>query len=760
MRHNLKIAWRNLLKYKMQTTVCVCGLAVGFICFALSLLWVRYETTFDHFHPDAARLYYCYTDWKLDQMQSPYAGTFLAQRLNREFPEVERATAFVPGNGAFMEADTCFVEPTMIDENFSKVFRVKVCEGNGQFWHDPSQVAISRRTATACFGDQPAVGKTVYDAKGRPLTVGAVTEDWPQSNISTDVLQYMPLLNGEEAQDYACQIVLKTAHADTDLSNLLQQLNGNRQDCTYDICLEPLTEVRSTLFSVRQSIRTVYLKLFVAISTMIILAVLINTCSFQTGRIPRRLRELAIRKVCGATDGQLLGLLLTEFLCLLAMALLLGFILLEIVRPWFCGLTGIDRNLTGEVGLYFLGLSVVSVAAFLLFVWTFSRHTLQSRLHSSSRAWLPRLNLTLQFAVSFFMLFCVILMGRQLYYLSTTTDIGWERRDRIVVNRDEDTSVLADRIARLPGVSRVCPDENSMLCYNIFSPMDASWDGQPENAPRLRLKRITGRRVWMDFWHIRLLAGHCPTAAEARAGHVMINETALRALGWKEEEAPGRRLFYAQHVFTVAGIVKDFHISAPTVPVDPYIIIGREYEGLAPMPGDILVACQPGQTDSVCARIKRMLEERHLRTDYANSVTAVYDDLLTDERLLMRLILLASGVCGCVALFCIYTFVTLVCELRRKEIAIRKVNGATAGNIFRAFVGEYLACLAVAAAVAFPLGYLAVRHWQEQYVEQLPVGWAIYPLLFSGMAVVVTACIGGQVWRAARRQPTEMLEKE
>ena len=760
MTHELKVACRNLLKYKVQTAVCVAGLAVGFVCFALSLLWVRHETTFDHFHPDAERLYMCYTEWGIGGYDAaPSADTKLVPQLNRDFPEIERATAYVNYGETRVEADSVFVIPTIVDENFSEVFHVEILEGSPAFWHDPSQVALSRKTASTCFGDSTAIGQTVYDPDGQPFTVGAVVEDWPNSNISIDVLQYNPTLNGSE--NYSCTIVLKTAHADTDLEAVLQRINEKYEKMPYRMGLEPLTSCRSTVYSVQQPVRTTFLKLFVAISALVILAVLVNTCSFLAGRIPRRLRELAIRKVCGATNGQLAVLLLTEFLCLLAMALLLGFILLELLRPWFCNLAQIDRTPMGEAALYFLGLSVLSTAAFFLIVRTFSRRTLQENLHSSSRAWLPRLNLTVQFAMAFFILFCGIMMGRQLHYLSTTTDVGWERENRIVVNRYYNRPGLADRIARLTGVVQVCPDEYGMLCANAFSPIDIRWDGQPEDTAPLRTSLITARQEWMDFWHVRMLQGHCPTAAEARQAQVMINETAMRAMGWMPEEAIGKRLYYADHVLTVAGVVKDFHISPPTVPVDPCVMVGRKYEGFwSSMPDDIIVACGPGQTDSVCARITALLREQNPWAEPAQPVTAVYDEMLASERMLMRLILLAAGVCGGVALFCVYAFVALVCEQRRKEIAIRKVNGATAGDIFGSFIREYLACLAAASIVAFPLGYMAVRRWQEQYIEQLSAGWSICLLLFLAMAAVVTACVGRQVWQAAGARPTDMLEKE
>ena len=570
--HYLKIAWRNLLKYKVQTAVCVCGLAVGFICFALSLLWVRHETTFDRFHPDAERLYMCCSDWGIDALgRTPSATTGLVPQLNRDFPEVERATAYVNYGKTEAVDDSIFVIPTLVDENFSEVFQVEILEGSPSFWHDPTQVALSRKTAATCFGDSTAIGRTVYNSvDGQPLTVGAVVEDWPNSNISIGVLRYYPKL---AKPHLSCQVVLKTAHADADLASVAQRLDKATRWLSYRIELEPLTSCRSTVYSVQQPVRTTYLKLFVGIGALMILAVLVNTCSFLAGRIPRRLRELAIRKVCGATNGQLAALLLTEFLSLLAMTLLLGFILLELIRPWFCELTEIDRHLTGEVAVYFLGLSVISIAAFLLIVWIFSRRTLQEHLRPSSRAWLPRLNLIVQFAVAFFILFCGTMMGRQLHYLSTTTDVGWERKDRIVINSYYNRPGLADRIARLAGVKHVCPDEHGMLCTNGFAPMDIRWEGQAEGTEPLRTNHITARREWMDFWRVELLQGHCPTAAEARLGQVMINETAMRAMGWAPEEALGKRLYYAKHVLTVAGVVKDFHISAPTVPVDPCVMV-------------------------------------------------------------------------------------------------------------------------------------------------------------------------------------------
>ena len=137
-----------------------------------------------------------------------------------------------------------------------------------------------------------------------------------------------------------------------------------------------------------------------------------------------------------------------------------------------------------------------------------------------------------------------------------------------------------------------------------------------------------------------------------------------------------------------------------------------------------------------------------------------YNEFLHSEQMLSRLLTFASLVCGLVAVFGIYSLITLTCEQRRKEIAVRKVNGATAKDVLSMFCREYLAILGVAALLAFPVGYAVVKRWMETYTRQVEMGVLPFLSVFLLMAVVVMASIGRNVWRAANENPAEVVKRE
>lgn len=128
--------------------------------------------------------------------------------------------------------------------------------------------------------------------------------------------------------------------------------------------------------------------------------------------------------------------------------------------------------------------------------------------------------------------------------------------------------------------------------------------------------------------------------------------------------------------------------------------------------------------------------------------------------MLARLLAFASLICMLVAIFGIYSLVTLTCEQRRKEIAIRKVNGATVRNILSLFYREYIVLLLLAALPAFPLAYILVKHWIETYTRQMSIPIAPALGVFLVLLLVVGLSISWRVWRAAHENPAEVIKRE
>ena len=137
-----------------------------------------------------------------------------------------------------------------------------------------------------------------------------------------------------------------------------------------------------------------------------------------------------------------------------------------------------------------------------------------------------------------------------------------------------------------------------------------------------------------------------------------------------------------------------------------------------------------------------------------------YDSYLKSEQTLLKLLSCVAVVCILIAVFGVFSLVTLACEQRRKEIAIRKVNGATLGNILSIFIKEYLILLLCASFLAFPVSYMIMKAWLENYVEQISIGVSMYVTIFTGIGIIITACIGLRVWKAARENPAEVVKTE
>ena len=143
-----------------------------------------------------------------------------------------------------------------------------------------------------------------------------------------------------------------------------------------------------------------------------------------------------------------------------------------------------------------------------------------------------------------------------------------------------------------------------------------------------------------------------------------------------------------------------------------------------------------------------------------SNMEEVYDTYMKSERTLCQLLSIVSFICIAIAVFGIFSLVTLSCQQRRKEIAIRKVNGANIGIILNLFFREYLLLLVFSSFFAFPLGYVMMKHWLENYIKQTPIEWWLYAVIFIGMGFVIFLSIIWRVWKAAQQNPAEVLKGE
>ena len=771
IQHYFKIAFRNILKYKTQSIISILGLAVGFTCFALANLWIHYEMTYDAYHEGADRMYILCKESVFGvngySTSMPYPASTL---LKNDFPEVEAACAYTRWvQKVDLKANDCTVETNNIqaDSCFMKMFNISILAGSRDFMYSNDKIALTEDMAMRLFGSTDVLGKEVKNYNDDTLTICAILSNLDHSNLSFGYWEQGEYFRRwqNDWSNGSFEIIIKLRKG-TDPIAFQKKLAANETKADprdprrvfEEIRLMPLNEYHYSSINRNQSFQFYYLILFSVAGGLVILCSLFNYLSLFITRMRIRGREIALRKVCGSSIGGVFILLSVEYLYIILLSGVLGMAFVETALPAFRKLSGISGNIYGESLLYFAGILLLS----LLLLVPFAIRRSSTR-NTGNKYALRKLSITFQLMIGILVTFCIIVMMKQIYYL-TNTDLGWERKDIASINLlypDNDFETIADKIKQFSCTSEVVSGHCCLLPQSSgLSQTFTNWDGKEDAVKSIDMRCLWNCEKTVSFYNLKLLAGEMVKSTETNK--IMINESAVKALGMSDPI--GKKLYQQTQASTIVGIIKDFHITAPTEPVQPYVLVARDIlkgMGFSIGKGQILIKFHDGKWKELKNRIDSMFSREYPEVRYRlYNTEEEYAGYLKSEDALIKLLSFVAMVCVLIAAFGIFSLITLSCEQRRKEIAVRKVNGATIRDILIMFVKEYMLLLVIAGVIAFPVGYVLMKRWLENYVEQTVISAWIYFAIFGGIMIVIFACIGWRVWQAARQNPAEVIKSE
>ncbi len=786
IKHCLKIAIRNLVKYKVQSAVSILGLAVGFVCFSLSLYWIHYEMTYDHFRQDADRIYMVrtndeYTEGKIST-RVPYS---LAAYLAQHFPDIAVAAPFhliserISVNDKYQDAVF-----SSADSAWMNLMDIRIIKGNRNFMlpKDNAEIAITEEAAKKWFRTEDPIGKEVKMLRRTKKICAIVQAENRHTNFPFDFIGNPEL---GKTWWYITWSILIKVKPDTDIEELESKINANlpaelkqvtsiRKTGIERIILTPLSKLhyaKDFRDDKEAGITFQYIIYFSIAGILIITCALINYLTLFINRMRVRQREMALRMIHGANIRSLVSLLTVEFLLLLACAVATGFLLIEICFPSFIELTGIDTaksSLYGEAFLFIGLISLIILTAIIGLLYILYHRSLHLSLRyntgRSTGTQLRRGSIVLQLFVCLSFIGCTVLINQQLDYLRHR-DLGLKIKNRgsFSVMGDMDYTPLIRKIKELPMITEVMQPDY----YPIVSQLTAigqfdNWEGLdiPIDTP-VPVKLFLGKEDFFRFYDITLLAGEWLDDLSTYED-IIINESLARRMGWSPQEAIGKHIIQSYITYTIVGVVKDCHYGAPTLPIPHTGFLVGEQMGLMQRSAGILFKYKEGTWNECRKALEHLYQtecspENILRL---NSEEEVYNNYLRSEEMLTRLLSFASLVCILTAMFGIYSLVTLTCEQRRKEIAIRKVNGATVWSILYLFFREYLIMLCIAALFAFPITYVIIKQWILNYVRQVSISPLPFILILIGLALTVIAGISWRVWKAANENPAEVIKNE
>jgi len=776
LQHNLTLAWRQLVKYRLQSAVSIVSLAIGFACFAMAAMWIKYETTYDAFHKDAKRTYYL-------KEKDMYNYQYLTDKIE-QFPEVEEATHFAHDYPLVNGMKYAVLE-YQCDSNFLSFFGTEILEGDDSFLHNPSKVAITDELARKLWGNESPIGQELKNESsyGAPYqksrTVTAVIKGWGKhSNFEFSILGATPEGYAKRTTYHFFKFFPKVnadsinARLDRTPIPIVNTQGGTFERLDWqELDLVRLDKVRQAdeRYEANIPVKLNHIYLFAIAGGVLILCGLLNYLTMFINRLFIRQREIALRTVFGATGGNLMVQFLTEYGLLLLIAMFFGNSALKLSLGWFRTLATLPEELgyiQRESLLYMTMVVGASLLLSLPFIWYFRRQSLQSVVTGvgalSHYNLFRRISTGAQLAIAMCCIFCVVVLMKQLHTLRQG-DLGFNRANigfiSMAADTDDVKTATFEFLKQQPEVDTVF-FTHSCIYPNTGGRSKLTPERCPQLTESVYYYNYWGNEGYCRFYGLQLLEGRWPNE-ESDKQSIVVNETFVKLMGW--ENPIGK----SYHIHSVIGVVKDFKNLSPTTPTAPCVFFNDIYydqwykpsrEGYK-LPIALVVRYHPGTWPTLKEKLEKLRQNGDLLYAYFGSCTEKYSENLKSEDNLQTLLTITTGVCILIALFGVWSMIMLTCEQRRKEIAIRKVHGATVKDILNMFFLEYMTLQAVAAVVAFPIGYVCMKPWLEQYVVQTEISWWIYIGIFLLVALLVALCIGWRVWKTATARPADEICK-
>ncbi|MEX2116750.1 MAG: ABC transporter permease [Bacteroidota bacterium] len=800
----LKIAVRNLLKYKGYSLLNIAGLAVGMACCILMLLYVQDELSYDRYHENADRIYRVSRSWKnpngeislhLGHIAPPFGPL-----MKNDFPETvldvvrfrSIGTPLVShGENHFQEGRFFFVDSTVFS-----MFSWPLLQGDpGSVLTEPNTVVLSESTARKYFGSDDAMGKTLRVNQQSDLKVTGVMRDFPrQSHFTADILvSYITFENivGKQnlernwgSNNFATYILVPPGFdAPAFSKNLLDLVDtymgpdpsGVPISNGTQLNLWRLTDIHlhSNLDSeIEANSDIAYVFIYTAVAVFVLLIACFNFMNLSTAHASRRKKEVGMRKVLGAHRTLLIQQFLGESVFLSFLALILGGIIVELALPWFNSFVGRDLsmnyagNLAVVFGLLVLTVLVGSVAgsypAFFLSALK-PVSVLKGGKQRGSRGLTFRSVLVVsQFTISIGLLASMLVVFEQLEFVRTK-NLGFNK-DRVLY-----LPTSAEIVSRFPEVRAQLLSQPGITDVTVSSrvPSGRLLDSQNTRAEvGGELKNINERIAdihvdhnFMRTYGVSFTAGRdfdINLASDSTEAFIL-NEASLAVIGWQSaEEAIGRRIEYGNRKGRVVGVVKDFHFESLHQSIVPIIFL-----------------INPGRFNAVSMRIAAgHLNEtldfvrtrwRELRPNYPfipRFVDEQFDAQYRSDERLGEIFGIFAGLAVVIACLGLLGLAAFVSEQRTKEIGVRKVLGATVSGIVVLLSKDFARLIMVGFIVAIPLVFFGMDRWLDGFAYRVAISWLAFAVAGGAALLIALLTVSFHAVKAALSNPVESLRYE
>ena len=795
LKNYFKIGWRNLTKDKQFSILNLLGLSTGLACALLIYLWVANELSVDKFNDKDSRIYVAVkTALNSDGTFSTFYYTqgLLAQSMAKELPEVEYSVAVRhEGVGIISSGDKQFkAKSEFVSKDFFKVFSYEVLEGNrATVLSNKYGVLLSDKMALKLFNTtKNLLGKIISWDRGEftgSYTISGIFKSPPANATDQfDMLFTYEMFAEKEAEDIAfwgsnstnTYILLKKGTDVMAFNKKIKDFTKEKIKKLYkddgllhwegDLFLQRFSDrylYNNFENGVQSGGRIEYVKLFSIIAIFILVIACINFMNLSTAKASRRVKEVGIKKVVGASRRSLILQYMGESMLMAFSALAFAWMLVALLLPAFRDITGKEIVLEFSVNLILSNLAITFATGLIagsypaLYLSGFRPAlVLKGKLtRSLTESWIRKGLVIFQFSISVILIIAVLVVYRQMKLIQTK-NLGFNKDNIVRFSNDgplkNDLAPFMAEIKKIAGVVNVSSASGDFFGNSSHSGGGISWEGKD---PNLGIEYY-GNDVGDDFFEtmgLQIVKGRAFSKNFADSSSVIFNEAAIKAMGLKDPV--GKTVHLWSEKKTIVGIVKDYHFQSLYKKISPAFLTYSNNSDYT------LVKIKGGTEQQTIAGIKSLFYKYNNGLDFSYSfLDDDYDALYASEErvaALSRYFAALAIIISCLGLFGLAAFTA---QKRQKEIGIRKVVGASVNNITVMLSKDFLRLAIIAVLIALPIAGWMMNKWLESFAYRTRMNTGIYLIAAASVLCITLLTVSFQAIKAAISNPVKSLRTE
>jgi len=809
----IKTALRSLLKQRVYTLINIVGLSVGIASCILIVLYITHEFSYDQYFEKKEQIYNVVLERKYPNHATNYAVVphSYADVITQDFPEVEATLKVTGPINQVMVAyednpnDIKQFEENFIlaaDSNFFDFFNIPFIRGDARkALRNKTDVVITQQTAQRYFGNADPIGK-VLKIFNEPFTITGVCRNVPENthfkfdfltkwneefyadgiktNFTTFTVHlYLMLQRDANAQALEARF---PAMVDTYAAAQIESELGKswaeykRAGNGYRYFLRPLTAIHLDPLNIEARLMpggNVYYVYFLICAACLILSIAgINFMNLATARSAERAREVGVRKAMGSVREQLIAQFLTEALILSCCATILAVILARLALPAFNNLA--NQNLIMPWGnpvftgaaiavAAIVGLLAGSYPAFALSSFNIIAVMKSNFTGSSKGAGLRNGLVVFQFFISVVLIVGTIVVDKQMRYMQQKS-LGYNKEQILVIER---SGVLEDKAQTF--IEQLKTQTGIINAAGSFSFL-----GQAGNFFGIQFTHAASSEVFTakamniddnfaETLGINMLQGKAFSKETHDSLSIILNETAVKTLGI--EDPIGKQLVHIEQrngktvpvSYTITGIVQDFNFQSLRDPVTPLVMISNDGQGA----GFIYVRVKENELPAAIASIqgtwRTFTDRQPIQFRFLDeSLNAQYDAEQRAGKIFAVFSSLAI-IIACVGLFGLSAYTA---SLRTREIGIRKVLGASAGNIMVLLSKDFARLILLALVLAVPLAWYTMDRWLQSFAYRTALSIDVFIIAGITALFIAGLTVSYHALKAAMVNPVKSLRSQ